>query len=39
MTNSQKQALLCYAGLLLPEEIEEGTRLHWEAFVYSISEG
>ena len=27
------------ARALLPEEIEEGTRLHWEAFVYSISEG
>ena len=26
------------ARALLPDEIEEGTRLHWEAFVYSIVE-
>jgi len=38
-TDIDSAELTLVARALLPEEIEEGTRLHWEAFSYSILEG
>lgn len=37
-TDVESEDLTPVARALLPDEIEEGTRLRWEAFVYTILE-
>ena len=37
-TDVESEDLTPVARALLPDEVEEGTRLRWEAFVYTILE-
>lgn len=37
-TDVQEDELLCVARALLPEEIDEGTKLKWAFLVYEIVE-
>ena len=37
-TDVESEDLTPVARALMPDEVEEGTRLRWEAFVYTILE-